>query len=237
VEAKRAAVSHSFFNIFGAFLTLVVLYPVYLWAVPIIGGDLANQVANFHVMVKTLDALLFLPIIKPFASLIARIVPEKVEAKPAIETPVYIDERYVKKPMIAIELAIKEILRLGQISRSMVKYAMDGFLYNDETLLNRVGVYKQGADKLRKAILEYVVELSRQDLSKEDIEQVRRMILSLNNFSHVSGHAVNLLELGKIKVSKSVRMVGTALNELKRVYRDVDTLLTEVSNLLPEFKR
>jgi len=237
VGAKRAALSHTFFNIFGAFLTLVVLYPLYLWLVPKIGGTLAHQIANFHVLVKTLDALLFLPIVGPFTKFVSWIVPEKVKARPAIETPKYLDDRFIKRPMIAIELAVKEILRLGQISRSMIKFAMDGFLYNDETLLDRVKVYKEGTDKLRKAIMEYIVQVSEQELGKEDMERIPKLILSVNNFDRVADSGMKLLEMGRTKISKNIPMVGTAMKELKTVYREVDAMLTEVSNHLPEFKR
>ena len=79
--------------------------------------------------------------------------------------------------------------------------------------------------------------ISRQDLTKEDAERVPRLFLSLNNFDRVAGYAVRLLELGRTKVSKDIPLVGTALNELRDVYRQVDTMLTEVSGYLPEFKR
>jgi phosphate:Na+ symporter len=236
-ESKRAAVSHGFFNFFGAFLTLVVFYQFYLWLIPKIGGSLAHQIANLHVMVKLVNVLLFLPIIAPFSKFIAWIVPARVVEKPGIETPQYLDDRFVEEPLVAIELAIKEIVRLGEISRNMIKYAMDGFMYNDEVLLDRVEEYGKAVRSLREAISRYVIRISQQDLSKEEAERIPKLILSVNNFDRVAGYAVRLLELGRTKASKNIPLVGSALNELKNVYREVDTMLTEVSGYLPEFKR
>lgn len=236
-ESKRAAASHAFFNFFGAFLTLVVFYQFYLWLIPKIGGSLAHQIANIHVMIKLMDALLFLPIVAPFSRFIAWIVPARVVEKPGIETPQYLDDRFVDEPLVAIELAIKEIVRLGEISRNMIKYAMDGFMYNDEVLLDRVEEYGKAVRSLREAISRYVIRISQQDLSKEEAERMPKLILSVNNFDRVAGYAVRLLELGRTKASKNIPLVGSALNELKNVYREVDTMLTEVSGYLPEFKR
>ncbi|MBE9582773.1 MAG: Na/Pi cotransporter family protein [Proteobacteria bacterium] len=236
-DSKRAAVCHTFFNVFGAFLTLVVLYQPYLWLIPRIGGNLAHQIANIHVMIKLVDAALFLPIVGPFSRFISWIVPARAVVRPAIETPQYLDDRFIEEPLVATELAIKEIVRLGEISRNMIKYAMDGFMYNDVVLLNRVEEYRPAVRSLRQAIFEYVIQISRQDLTKEDAERVPKLILSLNNFDRVAGYAVRLLELGRTKVSKDIPMVGAALTELKNIYRDVDTMLTEVSAYLPEFKR
>ncbi len=236
-ESKRAAVCHTFFNVFGAFLTLVVFYHFYLWIIPKIGGNLGHQIANIHVMIKLMDAALFLPIIGPFSRFISWIVPARAVEKPAIETPQYLDDKFIKEPVVAIELAIREIVRLGEISRNMIKYAMDGFMYNDEVLLNRVESYSKAVQTLREAIFQYVVQISQQDLTKEDAERVPNLILSLNNFDRVAGYAVRLLELGRTKVSNGIPLVGTALNELKNIYGQVDTMLTEVTGYLPEFKR
>lgn len=236
-ESKRAAVSHVFFNIFGAFLTLVVFYQLYLWLIPKIGGSLAHQIANLHVTVKLVDALLFLPIVGHFSRFISFIVPAKVVEKPSIETPQYLDDKFVEEPVVAIELAIKEIVRLGEISRNMIKYAMDGFMYNDEALLNRVEAYRKAVRTLGEAISRYVIQFSRQDLTEEEAERVPKLILSVNNFDRVARHAVRLLELGRTKVSKNIPLVGSALQELKNTYREVDAMLTEVSGYLPEFKR
>lgn len=234
---KRAAVSHTFFNVFGAFLTLVVLFPFYLWVVPLMGGSLARQIANVHVMIKLVDALLFLPIVLPFSRFVAWIVPARVKTKPDIETPQYLDNRFVNEPIVAIELAIKEIVRLGEISKTMVKYAIDGFMHNDEKLLDRVEEYNKAVRILREAISRYVIDISQQDLGTIEAERMPALIFAVNNFYHVAKHAVRLLRLGRTKVAKNIPLVGSALNELKNTYREIDRMLTEVSGYLPEFKR
>ena len=236
-DSKRAAISHTFFNFFGVFLTLVIFYRFYLWIIPEMGGSLAHQIANIHVMIKLMDAFLFLPIVGYFSRFICWIVPAGAVEKPGIETPQYLDDKFVEEPVIAIELAIKEIVRLGEVSRNMIKYAMDGFMYNDNVLLDRVEEYGKGVQSLREAISRYVIQISQQDLSEEEAKRIPMLILSVNNFERVAGHSLRLLELGRTKVSKNIPLMGSALNELKRIYREVDTMLTEVSGYLPEFKR
>jgi sigma54-dependent transcription regulator len=60
--------------------------------------------------------------------------------------------------------------------------------------------------------------------------------LAVNNFGCVAWYTVSLLELGRTNVSKNIPLVGSALDGLEDVYREVDTMLTEVSTCLPEFK-
>ena len=236
-DSKRVAVAHTFFNVIAAVVTLVAFYPVYLRFIPRIGGNMAHQVANVHLAIKLVSAIVFLPFAVPFSRLIAWIMPGKVEERPAIEEPQYLRERFIKTPAVAIELAIKEIVRLGEICRNMIKYAMDGFMYNDEVLLNHVEEYSKAVHGLQTAISRYVIEISQQVLSEEEAEMVPKLILSVNNFDRVAGYATRLLDMGRIKVSKDIPLVGSALNELKNIYREVDVMLTEVSGYLPGFKR
>ena len=202
-----------------------------------IGGSLAHQIANLHVMIKVVDAFLFIPFVGPFSRFIARMVPDRAVEKPSIETPRYLDDRFMREPVVAIELAVKEIVRLGQISRNMIKYAMDGFMYNDEVLLDRAEAYRKAVGVLREAVSHYVIQISRQDINAEEAERIPRLILAVNNFDRVAEHVMRLLELGRTKVSKNIPLVGSALKELKNTYREVDRMLTEVSANLPEFKR
>jgi hypothetical protein len=53
----------------------------------------------------------------------------------------------------------------------------------------------------------------------------------------MADHAIRLLELGRKRVSKQIPLVGAALTELRNTHRKVDYMLTEVSCLVPEFKR
>lgn len=156
------------------------------------GGSLAHQIANIHVMIKLMDALLFLPIVGHFSRFICWIVPARAVKKPGMGTPQYLDDRYIEEPVIAIELAIKEIVRLGEISRNMIKYAMDGFMYNDERLLDRAEEYERAVHSLREAISRYVIRISQQDLSKEDADRIPKLILSVNNFDRVAGHSLKV---------------------------------------------
>lgn len=235
--AQRAAAAHSFFNLFGAFMTLTVLYHFYLWVIPKIGGSMPHQIANLHVMIKLVDAVIFIPIVGPFSRFLTWIVPEKRIPAKEFARPHYIIEGAKQDPTVALELAIKETVRFGGICRAVIKTAMDGFTYNDRTLLDRGYKYAQAARKLRNIIMNFVVELSAQDISEEDAKKISDIIISLYNFDKVLTQGRKLLRLGRIKAVRKIPLAGPALEQLKTIYREVDEALTEASTRLPEFHR
>ena len=236
-ESQRAAIAHTFFNVFGAVLTLTILYPFYLWFIPKLGGNLAHQIANLHVAIKLVDAILFIPITKPFATLITRIVPAGKELVQELSTPRYLLKDVIDDPPVAIELAVKELVRLGALCRTMVKYAMNGFTYNDTTLLKNGKTYGKAAKRLRDTIMDYIITLSASDLSEEDAKRVSDLFIAVYNFDRIMYEADRLIAMGKIKAAKNIPLYGKALEELKRTYREVDYALTKVSSYLPQFKR
>lgn len=196
-----------------------------------------HKIANLHVMIKLVDAVIFIPIVKPFSRFLTRLVPEKRIPARELAKPHYLIERVKQDPTAALELAIKETVRFGGICRAIIKTAMDGFTYNDKELLKRGDTYAQAARSLRNTIMDFVIDLSTQDISEEEAKKVSDIIVSLYNFDKVLTQGRKLLRLGRTKAAKNIPLAGTALEELKRVYRDVDDALTEVSSRLPEFQR
>ncbi|RLB16958.1 MAG: hypothetical protein DRG63_04480 [Deltaproteobacteria bacterium] len=236
-EAQRAAAAHTFFNIFGALMTLTIFYHLYLWVIPKIGGNMPHQIANLHVMIKLVDAVIFVPIVRPFSRFLTWFVPEKRILARELARPHYLIEGIKQDPTAALELAIKETVRFGGICRAVIKTAMDGFTYNDEELLKRGHIYAQAARTLRNTIMDFVIDLSARDISEDEAKKVANIIVSLYNFDKVLTQARKLLKLGQTKAACNIPLMGSALEELKKIYHEVDDALTEVSGRLPEFHR
>ena len=196
-----------------------------------------HQIANLHVMIKLVDALFFIPIVKPFSQFLTRVVPEKRIPAKELARPHYLIEGAKHDPTVALELAIKETVRFGGICRAVIKTAMDGFTYNDEQLLKKGDQYAQAARTLRNTIMEFVIELSAHDISEDEAKRVSDLIVSLYNFDKILTQGRKLLTLGRTKIAKNIPLAGPALEQLRVVYREVDEALTEVSTRLPEFHR
>ncbi|MDX1383834.1 MAG: Na/Pi cotransporter family protein [Thermoanaerobaculia bacterium] len=73
LHARRAAGAHLIFNVGGVLLFL----PLLGWLERVVvdfGGDAAQQVANAHLVFNVVTAVLFLVLVRPFGSLVTRIV-------------------------------------------------------------------------------------------------------------------------------------------------------------------
>lgn len=76
--ARRAAVAHLLFNLFGVIIFLPFLVP-FIALISNIGGAPANMMANAHLLFNLITAVIFLILLKPFESLILWLIPGKEE--------------------------------------------------------------------------------------------------------------------------------------------------------------
>lgn len=112
LSARRAAMAHVCFNSAGTIIFLIFL-PFFKEFVLMISppADIARQIANAHTSFNVLNTLIFLPMIGLLERLVVNIVAgEEVEIK---RGPMYLDERFLNSPSIALSLATKEIIRMA----------------------------------------------------------------------------------------------------------------------------
>ncbi|NMB35584.1 MAG: Na/Pi cotransporter family protein, partial [Firmicutes bacterium] len=124
LSAKRAAFSHVLFNVLGIILALIFLKPftaLVLGTSPVV----VRQVANAHTLFNVLNTIIIFPFFKYFVALVQWAVPGE---EPALDLGAkYLDKRMLKAPVAAIEASRMELIRMANISREMVKGAMDIF--------------------------------------------------------------------------------------------------------------
>lgn len=121
--AKRTALAHILFSVAAGVLAFAIL-PVFVWSVKQAEQSLGSQfgaviLAAFHSVFTLLAALLILPGVKRFSSIVERLVPQR---GPALTR--HLDSSLVELPEVAIE-AVRRTLRevsaeiLDEIERSL----------------------------------------------------------------------------------------------------------------------
>jgi phosphate:Na+ symporter len=177
-------------------------------------SDIARQVANAHTIFNVSLAVIFLPLTTIFSNLVLRIVPykqEETDMKPAIW---YLDESSISTPALAIDLARTEISRMAMILGRMLRAIIVPYM-SDERLIRREGLTKEEIDLLIKEIPtrdevfpqltllegidlreeeidfidekinEYLIKVSRRDLSAAQANEVYGMISIANDMESI----------------------------------------------------
>jgi len=215
ISAKRAAVAHVLFNIFGTIVAFMLL-PIFKSIVLRTSTDIARQCANFHTVFNVVNTIVFLPLIGLFTKLVTKIVPGK-DIEVDLE-PRYLEKHLLNTPPIAFEAATKEVVHMATIAKEMTEDAMSGFFEKNRSAFNLVSRKEAAVDNLQEAISHYLVELTQRQLSEEIAKKIPSMLHTVNDIERIGDHSENLVELAERKLEDKMLLSDHALEELKDMF-------------------
>lgn len=214
--AKRAAIIHLLFNIFGTILFILFFrIPVEWFIFKIIPTYVPSQIAAGHVIFNVINVLIMFP----FSNLLVKASEFIIKGKDAEEEHLlkYIDERLLATPPIALSQASREVLRLGKIVLNQFDVAIEAFITKNETLAYKVFEIEKQVNALNRSILGYLVKLDKESLDDSQKDKLITLMNSLNDIERVGDHADNIGELALYKIENNVDFSEEATKEIKEM--------------------
>lgn len=237
LSARRAAMSHTLFNVIGTAYMLIFVYLGWFERAInfIIPGELTATNVMFYIAVShsffnVANTAVFLPFIGFLEKLSILFVPRK---KGAIEmAPQYLEKHLLETPPIAMEQARRETVRMISLASRSVTDSVKGFLENDVLALSSVSKFEQAVDSLQTAITQYLVELSQRNLSWENSSELPVLIHSVNDIERIADHAENIQELAERKIEKKIPFSEEAVKELTSMWQELADMMKETEEAL-----
>jgi phosphate:Na+ symporter len=238
LAARRTARAHFLFNMLGV-AYILLLFPVYFrfvdWVTPggaatvihaaqeaaalgVGPGELpyvARHIANAHTIFNVVNTLVFLPILP----LLVRAAEWISPARPGDEAErlVYLDNRMVDTPSIAMQQAHLETLRMANVAKDMYQDAVTYLLTEDEARLAEVSKKEEVVDLLHKEITDFLVCVSQQSISPETSQQIRSVMRVINNLEKIGDHSENIAKLAQRKIDQRLPFSSIAVSHMEQI--------------------
>ncbi|MFH1877593.1 MAG: Na/Pi cotransporter family protein, partial [Candidatus Omnitrophota bacterium] len=238
LTARRAAMSHTLFNMIGVSYMLVLIYSGMLgrildWAIPsarITAANIMVFIAIFHSSFNIFNAMIFLPLISWLEKMSIWLVPKR---KGMVEVGTkYLEKHLLETPSIALEQARKEVDRMLDIALRAVGFSVKSFFENDIRIFKSIATMEQAVDTLQSEITQYLVELSQKELEPEQFEELPVLIHSVNDIERIGDHSENIKELVEQKVEDKMPFTDDAISELKEMWDELNKMGGEVRDAL-----
>lgn len=212
--AKRVAISHVMFNTIGTII-FVSFMGMFMKLVLTISpeGDIARQIANAHTAFNCINTLLFMPFAGKFVSFIERLMPDKVEI--ISKRPVYLDKAMLKTPSIAMGLAVKEVVRMGNLARKNIGMSVDSINKFDEEKVKYVLDHEPVVDSLEAEITNYLTEMSGSQMSEDLSTRHTGLLHACNDIERIGDHAQTLAKKSRMIFEDNVHFSDEAKAELR----------------------
>ena len=219
--AKRLPIGNLINRVLGCALALALLN----WIGPAlvtIEPNAGRAVADFHTGFNIVLALLFFPVLKPFAQLLVRLLPARVDsADPA--QPVYLDWAARETPSIALAGAAREALRMVDVFEAMLRGTLDAFDRGDRKRVTETARTGKVLDRLDTAIKEYLTSLDSDSLDDMDHRRLSEILAFTTNLEH-AGDIVekSLMALAARRIKRGVSFSEPSRAEIRQM---VDRLI------------
>jgi phosphate:Na+ symporter len=196
---------------FGNLLNRLVGVAVGLATLPYVGPLMmqiepnnARAVADFHTAFNVVLALVFLPLLTPYAELLRRLLPTRVSpTDPA--RPLYLDSAARATPAVALGGAAREALRMTDVLQGMLEGFRDALDKPDRRQIEEVKRSDDILDKINAAIKAYLVSLDPESLNEDDHRRVNEILTFATNIEQ-AGDIVdrNLLGLAAKRMKRGL---------------------------------
>jgi phosphate:Na+ symporter len=211
--ARRLPIGNMLNRAIGVAIGLAILGPVSRMMV-VFDPDNARAVADFHTAFNLVLALVFFPLLRPYAALLRRLLPTRVnQADPG--RPIYLDPIARDTPVVAIGGAAREALRLADVLDTMLSGLREAFAKGDRRQISETKRLDDVLDKLNTAIKAYVTSIEPDALSDADHRRVREILTFTTNMEYAGDIVTrNLLGIVTKRLKRGVSFSAAGQTEL-----------------------
>ncbi len=247
-NAKRAALAHTLFNVFGVIWALILFKPF----VNLIGWIIAGMgypnpadmsfatiidpasaestamlygLSMFHTLFNTFNTCILIWFIPQFVKIVTTVIKDKPKSEEDTIRLKYISAGHTSTAELSISQAQKEIIHFAQISRNGLGYIRSAVhaTKGDEFEMYRQKLvkYEEIADRIEFEIAAFLKDIPQESVSEHTRESINAMYKIVNELESLgdSGEAIS-------RILTRRNMHGKAFNEYN--IRNIDALLNLV---------
>ena len=247
--AKRAALAHLVFNVFGVVWVLSI-FPLFLGWVEklseILGiGDPATDInavpmalSLFHTLFNVANVLILIWFTKLIARLVTKLIPMKETGEDAF-TLKHIKIGLLSTPDASLFQAKQEITLYGKNTRDMfhkVTECLELSSKDFEKPFNNLVKMEDESDNVEVEIANYLTKVSESKLSTENSQRIRAMFKIVSEIESIADSSLNVAKAINRRNDQNVVFPEELINKLKHMFALIeDTLNVMCINLNMEY--
>ena len=214
-SAKRAALAHTLFNLFGVTWMLIVFRPflklvgIVMTAIgfdnpltvdlttPEAGPTLLYGISMLHTLFNITNTMILIWFSQTIVNIVNKLIKSPVNQEEDAFRLKYIDAGIIAAPELATEQATKEIIHFAKISRNGLGYVRDAINEADpdkfEELRGKLVKYEEISDRIEYEIATFLNAVSANEISNDTSSLIKAMYKIIGELESLgdSGEAIS----------------------------------------------
>lgn len=221
-DAKRAALSHVMFNLFGSILFFIILYVfngIVIWEHVLSGLKPEMQIAMTHLTFNFSVTFILIWFVKYIEIAVKTVIPVGEDEKEIDINDHFLDLQLAQQaPALAIDQARSGLINLALTVETQMKSAL-AYIDNKEKLdYESVLQLEIGINALDKKLKTFFMELSAKDLNDEDSKALSGYMYSINEFERIGDLTEKIIINIQRLNSEKNNLSDEATNEIKKMF-------------------
>ncbi len=215
-NAKKVAVVHLSFNIFG---TLICLIPfcignaIFNWS--FVDVEISPlMIAIVHSIFNIITTAILLPFAKKLEQLANKIIPDKDTDS---NTIVKMDDRLLAMPSMAVQRSVDAVEDMCRLSKESFSKAINLFTEYRESEVDEISLMESRLDEYEDHLGSYMMKLSKVGVSDEDAKSIAKVLHTIDDFERIGDHAVTLSAAAKEYHEKNIHFSEEAEYEISKI--------------------
>jgi len=237
-EAKKVA-----FALLGYKFILVIIF---IWTLPFLSslyysyfGNLPSnevlprQIANAHTLFNVVLTIIALPFINSFALILDKIIPSKKESESEYKIK-YIDNSLFGSPILALNMAKQETLRMGYKIISSMDNIILAFEENKKDVLGTLENKRKEIKFIRDQVRTFLLNNSRVNSNKRN-QETFQILHVLNELSHINDEVTKILHRRAEKwIRREYEFSEDGKKEVESYYEKTKATFVKVLSIFDE---
>lgn len=220
--AKRAAIIHLLFNMFGAVIFGVVGFIYFSINKNFAMSNINSvQISIFHTVFNLIMTSLLLPFPQILIKLSGMIIKEDKEGVENMndmpKLKLELDERILEAPALALEFAMNEVIKTGEIAGANVRLAVEALLEKDIKKVEKVKEIEKSINEMQTILTEYLMKLDALSLGDKQKMVLTNLYYSVSDIERVGDHADNIAENAESLMNRETDFTQVAKEELLKI--------------------
>lgn len=242
--ARRTAMAHLFFNVFGVLVFLMIFYPACNaceWFVTDVmhNANIKFKLSVFHTAFNIVNTLLLIGFVKQIEQFVCKVLPSKEQEEEYRLK--YISSGMFSTSELSILEAKKEIVNFAERCKkmfSLVKQLLVTQGDEDFTkLFSRISKYESITDNMEVEIANYLNKVSEGKLSNESKSTIQKMLKEISELESIGDACFNLGRTLNRKRNKSEKKEDYTEEQLEHINNMIDLVDKALDHMVEEVSR
>ena len=228
INAKRSGFISLIIKIVAALIAIAIIWPL---STPISNffstsfGSQGLGLAMFTLLYSVVFFIAAMPFVKPLIRVSEKVIKDKdLESKKQLL--LYIDERLLNTPEIALMEVKNEIIHMYNLAMLNFRYGYECLVKVDKTNANSITSTESNIDYINSKITEYLISLSNK-VSRDSSKVVGSYFHVINDIERIGDHAYNFYDNSKKLEESELKFSPTAVKEIDKFF----DLIMDMSDL------